>query len=279
MLALAGFVVLARPEPSVLRASAMGAIGLIGISRHRRSIGPPLLGGAILTVLTVDPWLARSYGFVLPPWPLSGCCSSPDRGDHLAPHFAKVHPRLRLLGPAVAVPLAAQVVCGPVIVLLQGSVPIVGVLANLLAAPLIPMATIGGVACAGVAVLSPTLGGWLAWLPALPTLGGSRRPGTRRRAGRIGAVARWSARCGAPRRDHGVDPSRGPVAALVALAHPIVTLLVVALHHPPLVPTRTFTWPPRAGGWLRATSGRVTASSFAPARRRPSWSTSVPIRH
>ena len=27
---------------------------------------------------------------------------------------------------------------------------------------------------AGVAVLSPTLGGWLAWLPALPTLGVAR---------------------------------------------------------------------------------------------------------
>ena len=45
--------------------------------------------------------------------------------------------RLRLLGDAVAVPLAAQVACAPVIVLLQGSITTVAVLANLLAAPLV----------------------------------------------------------------------------------------------------------------------------------------------
>lgn len=246
MLALAGFVVLARPEPSVLRASAMGAIGLIGISRHRRSIGPPLLGGAILTVLTVDPWLARSYGFVLSTLATLGLLLlAGPWGDHLAPHFAKVHPRLRLLGPAVAVPLAAQVVCGPVIVLLQGSVPIVGVLANLLAAPLIPMATIGGVACAGVAVLSPTLGGWLAWLPALPTLGVARV--ARALAVVPGGSVPWPD--GAPGAGllaviTVLTLLVGRSLLLVALAHPIVTLLVVALFITLLVPTRTFTWPP-----------------------------------
>ena len=65
LLALAGFVVLARPEPSVVRAAAMGAIGLIGLSRSRRSAGPPVLGAAIVVVLVVDPWLARSFGFAL----------------------------------------------------------------------------------------------------------------------------------------------------------------------------------------------------------------------
>ena len=48
LVALAGFVVLARPEPSVVRAAAMGAIGLIGLSRSRRSAGPPVLGAAIV---------------------------------------------------------------------------------------------------------------------------------------------------------------------------------------------------------------------------------------
>ena len=65
LVALAGFVVLARPEPSVVRAAAMGAIGLIGLSRSRRSAGPPVLGAAVVVVLVLDPWLARSYGFAL----------------------------------------------------------------------------------------------------------------------------------------------------------------------------------------------------------------------
>ena len=33
--ALAGFIVLARPEPSVLRAGVMGAVGLIGLAAAR----------------------------------------------------------------------------------------------------------------------------------------------------------------------------------------------------------------------------------------------------
>ncbi len=65
LVALAGFVVLARPEPSVVRAAAMGAIGLLGLSRSRRSAGLPVLGAAIVVVLALDPWLARSFGFAL----------------------------------------------------------------------------------------------------------------------------------------------------------------------------------------------------------------------
>ncbi len=55
LVGLAGFVVLARPEPSVVRAAAMGAIGLIGLSRSRRSAGPPVLGAAIVVVLVARP--------------------------------------------------------------------------------------------------------------------------------------------------------------------------------------------------------------------------------
>ena len=43
----------------------MGAIGLLGLSRSRRAAGLPVLGAAIVVVLVVDPWLARSFGFAL----------------------------------------------------------------------------------------------------------------------------------------------------------------------------------------------------------------------
>ena len=36
LIGLAGFVVLARPEPSVIRAAVMGAVGLLGVSTSRR---------------------------------------------------------------------------------------------------------------------------------------------------------------------------------------------------------------------------------------------------
>ncbi|HEU4675112.1 MAG TPA: ComEC/Rec2 family competence protein, partial [Motilibacteraceae bacterium] len=63
--ALAGFVVLARPEPSVLRAAVMGLVAVAGLASGRRGAGVPALSGAALLLVLVDPALARSYGFVL----------------------------------------------------------------------------------------------------------------------------------------------------------------------------------------------------------------------
>lgn len=167
MLALAGFVVLARPEPSVVRAAAMGAIGLLGLSRSRGSSGPPVLGAAIVVVLVLDPWLARSYGFALSTLATSGLLLfTRPWGEAVG---RRLPPRLSALGPAVAVPLAAQTMTAPVVVLLQGSVSLVGVLANLVAAPLVPVATVAGVAAALVSVVWPAAAAVVAWAGVLPT--------------------------------------------------------------------------------------------------------------
>jgi competence protein ComEC len=61
--------------------------------------------------------------------------------------------------------------CGPVIVLLQGSVTLIGVFANLLAAPLVAPATVLGVSVALVALVSHSVAVLLGWLAAVPTLG------------------------------------------------------------------------------------------------------------
>jgi len=79
--------------------------------------------------------------------------------------------RLKGLGVAIAIPVAAQAMCGPVVVLLQGSVTVIGVVANLLAAPLVAPATVLGVSVALVALVSHPLAVMLGWLAALPTLG------------------------------------------------------------------------------------------------------------
>ena len=64
-LLLGGFVVLARPEPSVVRAAVMGVVGLVGLSASRRRAGVPALATSIVVLLCWDPWLARAYGFAL----------------------------------------------------------------------------------------------------------------------------------------------------------------------------------------------------------------------
>jgi len=166
---LAGFVILARPEPSVLRAAVMGVIGLVGLSASRRRMGVPALAAAILVLLCIDPWLSRSYGFALSTLATLGLLLF---ARPWGEWFSRFLPgRLKGLGVAIAIPVAAQAMCGPVIVLLQGSVTLIGVVANLVAAPLVAPATVLGVSVALAALVSHPVAVLLGWLAAVPTLG------------------------------------------------------------------------------------------------------------
>ena len=62
---IVGFVLLARPEPSVLRAAAMGTVALVGMGSHGRDRGLRGLGVATVVLLLVDPGLATAMGFAL----------------------------------------------------------------------------------------------------------------------------------------------------------------------------------------------------------------------
>lgn len=166
LVALGAFMVLCRPEPSVLRAGAMGVVGLIALSTARRRVSLPALAVAVLVLLCLDPALARSYGFALSTLATLGLVVfARPWGDAIA---ARLPGRARLLGDAIAIPLAAQVVCAPVIVLLQGSITTIAILANLLAAPLVAPTTIAGILTAGLGVLWPPAATVTAWAGALP---------------------------------------------------------------------------------------------------------------
>lgn len=165
--ALGLFVLLCRPEPSVARAAVMGVVGLLATSGGRPRAAAPALGAAIVGLLCLDPWLATSYGFALSVLATLGLVLF---ARSWGAWFADRLPaRWGWLGEPVAIPVAAQVMCTPVVVLLQGAVPLVGVPANVLAAPLVAPATIAGVV---VVLLAPVLmpaakaAAWLAVLPA-----------------------------------------------------------------------------------------------------------------
>jgi competence protein ComEC len=68
----------------------------------------------------------------------------------------------------VAVPLAAQLACGPLLILIEPTVPVYGVIANLLAGPAAPVATVLGLAACAAAPLPWLQSGLaaLAWVPA-----------------------------------------------------------------------------------------------------------------
>lgn len=164
LVVLAGFVVLVTPEPSVVRAATMATIVLVAGSLGRPGRGLPALALAALGLLAIDPWLSRNYGFALSVLATLGLLL-------LTVPLAR---RLRRWLPApvaavLAIPLAAQLACQPVLVLLSPTLPAYGVPANLLAAPAAPVATIAGLAAC---LLLPVLPGvamplvWLAWLPA-----------------------------------------------------------------------------------------------------------------
>ena len=160
LLGLVMFVLLCRPEPSVLRAGVMGAIAGLALTWSGRRAGPAALGAAVVVLLIIDPWLAGSFGFALSALATGGLIFfARPWGAALADRLPR---RLRPVADAVAIPLAAQAVCGPVIVLLQSSVSVVGVPANLLAAPFVAPTTLAGVAT----VLCAPLGSGAAWLPA-----------------------------------------------------------------------------------------------------------------
>ena len=64
-LALIGFVVLARPSPSVLRAAVMGGVTVLALAVGRRRSVVPALAAAVIVLLLVDPGLATDPGFAL----------------------------------------------------------------------------------------------------------------------------------------------------------------------------------------------------------------------
>ncbi|MFT4157985.1 MAG: ComEC/Rec2 family competence protein [Microbacterium sp.] len=161
--ALAAFVVLVTPEPSVIRAAVMAAVAMLSVLLGRPSAGAGMLALCAAGILIADPWLASTPGFALSVL-ASGALIL------LAPPLARGMGRWmpKPVALAVAVPLAAQLGCGPIIALFAEQQSLVGVAANMIAAPAAPLATvIGLLACLASPV--PMIADLLsasAWLPA-----------------------------------------------------------------------------------------------------------------
>ncbi|MFE6526889.1 ComEC/Rec2 family competence protein [Streptomyces sp. NPDC057794] len=240
-----GFVVVCRPDPSVVRAAACGAVALLALATGRRRSMIPALATAVLLLVLYDPWLARSYGFLLSVVATGALLT-------LAPRWSRglrrrgVPPRL---AEALAAAGAAQALCAPVVAVLSARVSLVAVPCNLLAEIAVAPATVLGFAALATAPVAMPVAEVLAWCAQWP--------------------AEWIAgiaRSGAALPGAGVDwPGGWTGAALLGAAtllavllgrrlvrHPWwcgacgVLLLLAVVQPPPL--TRTITgWPPP--GW------------------------------
>ncbi|MEW2408132.1 ComEC/Rec2 family competence protein [Streptomyces griseoviridis] len=236
------FVIVCRPDPSVLRAAACGAVALLALATGRRRSLVPALATAVLLLVLYDPWLARSYGFLLSVLATGALLT-------LAPRWSGALRRRGVpgrLAEALAAAGAAQALCAPVIAVLSARVSLVAVPCNLLAEFVVAPATVLGFAALATAPLLMPLAKVLAWGASWP-------------AGWLAAIART----GAALPGAGVDwPGSWTGALLLAVAtvavlavgrrlvrHPwgcgaCAVLLVLAVVRPaPL--TRVITgWPP-----------------------------------
>lgn len=161
------FVLLARPEPSVVRASAMGVVvvlGLVGGSGGRGGRGLAPLAVAVTVLLLADPWLARSIGFAL------SCVATAGIVVLAGPWAAEAARWMPTpLAAALAVPLAAQLVCTPLLVGMAGELSLSAVPANLLAAPAVPPATVLGIVAALLGTVWPAAAHLVAAVAMVPT--------------------------------------------------------------------------------------------------------------
>ncbi|MGI5443209.1 ComEC/Rec2 family competence protein [Streptomyces shenzhenensis] len=154
-----GFVVVCRPDPSVLRAAACGAVALLALATGRRRSLIPALATAVLLLVLYDPWLARSYGFLLSVLATGALLV-------LAPGWSAALCRRgvpRRAAEALAAAAAAQAVCAPVVAVLSARVSLVAVPCNLLAEIAIAPATVLGFAALATAPLAMPVAKALAW--------------------------------------------------------------------------------------------------------------------
>ncbi|QEV59973.1 ComEC/Rec2 family competence protein [Streptomyces spectabilis] len=237
-----GFVLVCRPEPSVVRAAACGLVVLLAIATGRRRSLIPALAAVVLVLVLYDPWLSRSYGFLLSVLATGALLT-------LAPRWSAGLRRRGVpgrLAEALAAAAAAQAVCAPVVAVLAARVSLVAVPCNLLAEFAVAPATVLGFAALAVAPVAMPVAKVLAWGASWPT-------------GWIAGIART----GAALPGNGVDwPGSWRGALLLAavtvvlvfvgrrlVRHPwlcaacALLLLVVIVQPPPL--TRVIAgWPP-----------------------------------
>ncbi|MFB7589843.1 ComEC/Rec2 family competence protein [Streptomyces sp. NPDC056169] len=242
------FVVVCRPDPSVLRAAACGLVVLLAIGTGRRRSLIPALAAAVLLLVLYDPWLARSYGFLLSVLATGSLLT-------VAPRWSEALRRRRVpgrLAEALAAALAAQAVCAPVVVVFAARVSLVAIPANLFAELAVAPATVLGFAALALAQVWEPAAVGAAWAAGWPAgwIAGVARAGGELPGAQLAWPGGWwgglalalltvLVLLGARRLPH-----RGWIAGLVA-----ALLLLVVVRPVPLARWATG-WPPP--GWVFA---------------------------
>ena len=150
LLVLVGFVIVARPSPSVLRAAVMAAIGLLATAAGRPRAALPALGAAVIALLVWQPELAVDLGFMLS---VAATVALLLVAPRWAAGLARCHVPPGVAEP-IAVAAAAHIVTAPLVAAVSGRFSLVAIPANILAEPVVAPATVLGVLAAVASVIS-----------------------------------------------------------------------------------------------------------------------------
>lgn len=264
---IAFFALVTRFEPSVLRASAMAALAVTAATMGRDASSIRVLALAVTGLVVLDPFLVRSVGFQLS---VAACVGI----VVFAPRLAAV---LRLpgwLGEPLSVTLGAQAGVAPVLLATFGGVPIAGIPANVLAAPLAGPVMIWGLSAGMVAgALGPgwaTMLHWpthlmIGWIARVAHWGATVPLGEVRAGELLALTAGGAVMCAATRFRAAAFRRAGLAMMALALLAPAVVLRAAPPLRIAVAPGATL-W--RDGGSVLELDGRVDAASLLEGLRR-----------
>jgi len=164
LLVMVAYVLVVGPESSVLRAATMASFVAIGLWLGRGTKPIISLAWAVIFLLVLDPGLATDFGFALSALATVGLLTM---ALPIYNWLSKYMPRLIAIG--IAASFSAQLATTPVLLMLQPSIPIYSVLANLIVEPVVAPVTILGILALILAYPLPFLSSAVSYVASFGT--------------------------------------------------------------------------------------------------------------
>jgi competence protein ComEC len=162
---IALYLALVGQQASVLRASVMVGVVLLGSLIGRRVSPLDAISLSVVLLMLFEPALSMNYGFALSVLATLGLLVLAPK---LVEFFETKMPSW--LAVMISVSLAAQIACLPVLLMLQPKVPVYSILANVLAEPLVAPITVLGLLACLCSPFAPLVTTCLSMLASYPAL-------------------------------------------------------------------------------------------------------------
>ena len=163
LMSLIVYVLVVGFDPSVLRAGFMAATVIVAMWLGRGVAPIRALALSMIILLLFDPWLAVDFAFALSVFSTLGILV-------LAPAlYEKLIKLPKPLAVGLSVSFAAQLYCIPVMLMLQPELPIFGVIANILAEPMVAPVTVLGILAVFLSPFLPWVSSTLTYVASFGT--------------------------------------------------------------------------------------------------------------